>query len=117
MIPLMTCGIFAKNPESATYVELDGILNKIRFTSLLNWLLLCFLGILASGMCFVAWNKACTILGTVKISSGLYLIPVVTIFFAAIFLKEKITLMGGIGSLLTILGLFVSSKKSKEKKL
>jgi drug/metabolite transporter (DMT)-like permease len=117
MIPLMTCGIFAKNPESATYVELDGNLNKIRFASLLNWALLCFLGILASGMCFVAWNKACTILGTVKISSGLYLIPVVTIFFAAIFLKEKITLMGGIGSLLTILGLFVSSKKSKEKKL
>lgn len=116
MIPLMICGFFTKNPESATYVELDGTLNKIRFTSFLNWILFCFLGILASGMCFVAWNKACTILGTVKISSGLYLIPVVTIFFAAIFLKEKITLMGCIGSLLTIIGLFVSSKKSKEKK-
>ena len=66
---------------------------------------------IASGFCFVAWNKACNILGTVKISTGLYLIPVITIFFAAIFLNEKITLMGAIGSALTIIGLFVSSKK------
>ena len=33
----------------------------------------------------------------------------------AIFLDEKITLMGGIGAALTILGLFVSSKKPVKK--
>ena len=111
MIPLMIIGIFSKNPSSAAYVELSLSQNIERFSSAFNWFLLCFLGILASGMCFVAWNKACTILGTVKISTGLYLIPVVTILFATIFLDEKITLMGGIGTLLTILGLFVSSKR------
>ena len=107
--------LFSKNPNSTAYVELSPSLNAERFSSVFNWLLLCFLGILASGVCFVAWNKACVILGTVKISTGLYLIPVVTILFAAIFLDEKITLMGGIGSALTILGLFVSSKKSSKK--
>lgn len=111
MIPLMICGVFAENPKSTAYVELSSILNAERFSSILNWILLCFLGIIASGFCFVAWNKACNILGTVKISTGLYLIPVITIFFAAIFLNEKITFMGAIGSALTIIGLFVSSKK------
>ena len=115
MIPLMILGVFSKNPNSTAYVELSPSLNAERFSSVFNWLLLCFLGILASGVCFVTWNKACVILGTVKISTGLYLIPVVTIFFAAIFLDEKITLMGGIGATLTILGLFVSSKKSSKK--
>ena len=110
MLPLLVLGIFSSNPEGIAYVELSHAANALRFSSLLNWILLCFLGILASGMCFVAWNKACIILGTVKISSGLYLIPVVTILFAAIFLKEKLTLMGSIGSLLTIIGLFVSSR-------
>lgn len=111
MIPLMICGVFAENPKSTAYVELSSILNAERFSSILNWILLCFLGIIASGFCFVAWNKACNILGTVKISTGLYLIPVITIFFAAIFLNEKITFMGAIGSALTIIGLFVSGKK------
>ena len=70
-----------------------------------------FLGILASAVCFIAWNKACTILGTVKITTGLYLIPVITIVFAFIFLHEQLTLMGATGSALTIIGLFVSGKK------
>ena len=112
MLPLLVLGIFSSNPEGIAYVELSHAANALRFSSLLNWILLCFLGILASGMCFVAWNKACIILGTVKISSGLYLIPVVTILFAAIFLKEKLTLMGSLGSLITITGLFISSKNS-----
>jgi drug/metabolite transporter (DMT)-like permease len=111
MLPLMIWGIFSENPKSTAYVELSASLNAERFSSILNWILLCFLGIIASGFCFVAWNKACNILGTVKISTGLYLIPVITIFFAVIFLKEKLTIMGAIGSVLTIIGLFVSSKK------
>ena len=115
MLPLMIMGLFSKDSNSAAYAELSGSLNAERFSSVFNWVLLCFLGILASGVCFVAWNKACVILGTVKISTGLYLIPVVTILFAAIFLDEKITLMGGIGAALTILGLFVSSKKPTKK--
>lgn len=110
MLPLLVLGIFSSNPEGIAYVELSATANASRFASPLNWILLGFLGILASGMCFVAWNKASTVLGTVKISAGLYLIPVVTILFAAIFLKEKLTLMGSLGSLITITGLFVSSK-------
>ena len=111
MLPLLILGILSDNPKSISYVELSKIENINRFSSIFNWLLLCFLGIFASGMCFVLWNKACNILGTVKISTGLYLIPVVTIIFATIFLGEELTLMGGLGSLLTIIGLFISGRK------
>ena len=111
MIPLMIFGVFEKNPSAVVYVELSKLLNVARFSSIFNWLLLGFLGILASAVCFIAWNKACTILGTVKITTGLYLIPVITIVFAFIFLHEQLTLMGAIGSALTIIGLFVSGKK------
>ena len=77
----------------------------------MNWVNLVFLGVLASGFCFSAWNKACEIVGTVKVSCGLYLIPVVTIVFAFFVLGEKITVLGIIGTVITITGLFISSKR------
>lgn len=85
--------------------------NAARFSSLLNIGCLAFLGILASGFCFMAWNRACAGLGTVKATIGIYLIPVVTIVFAFFALGEEITLMGGIGALLTIAGLVISGIK------
>lgn len=118
MIPLVFLGMHIKNAGAVSdlakslYIDLNFDFNKIRFAKLFNTLSLLFLGLIASGFCFYSWNKACRILGTVKISGGIYLIPVVTIIFAAIFLHEKITVMGIIGACLTIAGLFISSKKS-----
>ncbi|MCR5187644.1 MAG: EamA family transporter, partial [Treponema sp.] len=54
-----------------------------------------------------------SIIGTVKATSGLYMIPVVTIIFAFIFLGEKITAMGAAGAVITITGLFISGFKKK----
>ncbi|MBO4319874.1 MAG: DMT family transporter [Treponema sp.] len=91
--------------------EIDSSVNAARFSKLLNWVNLLFLGVVASGLCFVAWNKACQIVGTVKISCGLYLISVVTIVFAFFALGEKITPLGAAGAIITIAGLFISEKK------
>lgn len=91
--------------------EIDSGVNAARFSKLLNWVNLLFLGVVASGLCFVAWNKACQIIGTVKISCGLYLISVVTIVFAFFVLGEKITALGAAGAVITIAGLFISEKK------
>lgn len=85
--------------------------NAARYSNLINIGCLAFLGILASGFCFMAWNRACAGLGTVTATIGIYLIPVVTILFAFIFLGEEITLMGGAGALLTIAGLIISGHK------
>ena len=68
MIPLMLFGNHTNIVEGAS-----------RFNKPMNVLCLLFLGIIASGFCFAAWNKACKIAGTVKVSCGIYLIPVVTI--------------------------------------
>ena len=110
MIPLVILGSFM--PETSTlHVNWSPSVNAERFSNLVNWLNLGFLGLAASAFCFSAWNKACDIIGTVKATVGIYLIPVVTIIFAWIFLDEKITLMGGIGAVITIVGLCISGKR------
>ncbi|MBQ7538600.1 MAG: DMT family transporter [Treponema sp.] len=89
-------------------VIFDKSFNLNRFSNPLNWLNLCFLGLGASAFCFAAWNIACTNLGTVRATAGIYLIPVVTIIFAFFVLGEKISVMGATGAVLTIAGLFMS---------
>ena len=115
MLPLVLAGLGVENPASSMHVTLDKAVNTARFAKPLNWFNLLFLGVIASGLCFSAWNKACEIVGTVKVSCGLYLIPVVTIVFAFFTLKEPITWLGALGSVITIAGLFISEKKPAEK--
>lgn len=119
MLPLVLLGIKFGDPAAkegftaSIAITLDRSLNAARFSKAINWFNLLFLGIIASGFCFSAWNKACEIVGTVRVSCGLYLIPVVTIIFAFFTLGEQITLLGALGSIITIIGLFVSEKKDR----
>lgn len=69
-----------------------------------------FLGIGASALCFVSWNSAVRILGAVKTSTYIYLVPVITITTSIIFLNESITWMIVLGTFLTLSGLFLSEK-------
>jgi len=69
-----------------------------------------FLSIGASAICFAIWNWAVEILGTVKTSLYIYLVPVITVIASVIFLKEPITLMSAIGTVLTLSGLIFSAK-------
>ncbi|MBP5402195.1 MAG: DMT family transporter [Treponema sp.] len=89
----------------------DKTVNVLRFSKALTWINIIFLGVVASGICFTTWSKACDIIGTVKVSCGLYLIPVVTVIFAFLFLGEKLTLLGALGTVITITGLFISERK------
>ena len=54
-------------------------------------LMFLFLGIGACAVCFVTWNTAIQILGPVKSSIYLYLVPVITVVASAIILREQIT--------------------------
>lgn len=112
MIPLVTAGVFSQE-GSFMHVTFAQEINKIRLFKPLNVIYLLFLGVVASGLCFFTWNKACQLVGTVKVSAGIYLIPVVTIIFAFFMLDEKISPMGILGSALTIAGLFISGFKKK----
>ncbi|MDF2524459.1 MAG: multidrug transporter [Clostridiales bacterium] len=86
-----------------------------RFTKPVNLLNIIFLGLFASALCFVAWNWCVGILGAVKTSTYIYLVPVITIASSYLILKENITVAALLGTFLTIIGLFLSEKKTKGK--
>ena len=72
-----------------------------------------FLGILASTACFVLWNYSVKNIGAVKTTLYLYLSPVITAIASAIVLKEKITPLIILGMALAIIGLVISSIRTR----
>ncbi len=72
---------------------------------------LLFLGLGASALCFVTWNHAVKVLGAVKTSIYIYLVPVITVVTSAIVLQEPVSLLMLAGTLLTCVGLVVSEQK------
>ncbi len=77
---------------------------------------LLYLGIGASALCFVTWNYAVKMLGAVKTSVYIYMVPVITVATSVIVLKEKITWVSAIGTILTLIGLFLSESRLKFRK-
>ncbi len=118
MFPLL---IFAlAMPETARgmscSVDLSRAGNAARFVRLPNLANLAFLGLFASAACFVAWNKACERLGTVRCSLGLYLIPVIAFLIAHVFLGETLPAAGVVGAVLVLAGVAVAgSAKSQHR--
>ncbi len=70
-----------------------------------------FLGLGASALCFVTWNLAVKILGAVKTSIYIYMVPVITVVTSVLILHEPFTWMTGTGTLLTLAGLLLSERK------
>ena len=75
---------------------------------------LLFLGFGASALCFVTWNFSVKVLGSVKTSVYIYMVPVITTLTSALILHESITKAALIGILLTLTGLFLSEKRKDE---
>mgnify|MGYP002229826281 CR=1 FL=1 len=73
-----------------------------RFASPVNTLNLLYLGFGASALCFVTWNWAVRILGAVKTTVYIYLVPVVTVVSSVIILHETITPLAIAGTALTL---------------
>lgn len=80
-----------------------------RFANLKYLLPLLFLGVLASAVSFVAWNKASQIIGTVKCAVGIYLCPVFTVLLAWALLGETPCLMSVLGTIMILVGVFITS--------
>ena len=73
------------------------------------WNLL-FLGCVASTLCFLAWNWAMKKLGAVVVTNYVYFNPVTTILFAWLILSEPITIYFILGTVLILLGMYLSDK-------
>lgn len=86
-----------------------------RFTNITYLLNILYLGLGASALCFVTWNFAVKILGAVKTSIYIYMVPVVTTVTSILILKEPVTWISAVGTLLTVIGLFLSEYNRKTK--
>lgn len=87
-----------------------------RFLELQNLFNLLFLGLLASALCFVSWNFAVGVLGAVKTSIFIYLMPVITVLFSVMILREPLTWVAIVGVVLILLGLAVSEGRQNGNK-
>lgn len=79
-----------------------------RFANITHLLNIIYLGLGASALCFVTWNFAVKILGAVKTSIYIYLVPVITVVTSVLILRESVTWLSMIGTVLAIAGLFIS---------
>ncbi|ROR29256.1 drug/metabolite transporter (DMT)-like permease [Mobilisporobacter senegalensis] len=76
---------------------------------------LIFLGVLGSGICYVAWNIATKKIGIITTNNYIYVNPFVTMIAAGIILDEKITIMGILGALFILVGVIVAGMKGNIK--
>ncbi|MEG1788573.1 MAG: DMT family transporter [Kiritimatiellia bacterium] len=78
------------------------------------WRLL-FLGVIASALCYSAWNIATERIGGIRASLLLYLNPVIGVAAGVLILKESLTSFAFIGVAFTLAGVWISSKFTGEK--
>lgn len=94
MLPLLP--LFGFQPELARLQQLRPLSNLL------------YLGLGASAACFVTWGFAVKLLGAVRASIYIYLIPVITVVSAVLLLGESISPTAGIGAALTLAGVVLS---------
>lgn len=86
-----------------------------RFQNMTYLLNIFYLGLGASALCFVTWNFAVNILGAVKTSIYIYMVPVITVITSVLILKEPVTWISVVGTLLAVAGLFLSEYRGKAR--
>ena len=72
---------------------------------------LLFLGIVASMLCFIAWNAAVKVLGPSRTANYIYVQPMSTLILSSIILSEVITLTSLIGAACIIGGVYLAEKE------
>ncbi len=80
-----------------------------------------FLGLLGSAACYVFWSKSIYLIGAIKTSSYIYLMPLFTMIASVLVLHEKLNGLMLIGCVLILLGVYISEhgfsiKKNPAKK-
>ena len=95
----------------------DFQLDLSRFGELTYLLNILYLGLGASALCFVTWNFAVKELGAVKTSVYIYMVPVITVLTSVLILHEQVTVLASIGTILTLIGLFLSEYNPEGKNI
>lgn len=96
-----------------TFFLLDGEMGLKRFADMTHLLNILYLGLGASALCFVTWNLAVKVLGAVKTSVYIYMVPVITVVTSVLVLQEPVTWVSVMGTVLAVAGLFLSEHNGK----
>jgi len=80
------------------------------------YLNLLFLGIFASMLCYLMWNAAVNVLGVSQTANYIYVVPLVTILTAAVFLDEPVTVASVVGAVGIIGGVYIAEKGSLKRR-
>lgn len=99
LLPFIIFGYGNVNPQL--------LINPVIFSNIL------FLGLIASLLCFVAWNTAVKELGVIQTSNYIYFVPLVTLITSAIVIDEHITMIALIGSVFILYGVYVAERGFK----
>ncbi|MHC1682186.1 MAG: DMT family transporter [Clostridiaceae bacterium] len=87
-------------------------INKVTHMSISATLNMLYLSLFASVLCFIMWNKAVNIIGTLKTTNYIYFVPIITMGSSAVLLNEKINLIMIIGGLLIFSGVYLNYSKT-----
>ena len=86
-----------------------------RFADVMYLLNILYLGLGASALCFVTWNLAVKTLGAVRTSVYIYMVPVITVVTSVLILKEPMIWISVVGTVMAVVGLFLSQYGGKER--
>lgn len=75
-----------------------------------GWINVFYLGLLASALAYLLWNRALTVVSTVTAGAYLYLLPVIAAIIAFVFLGEVPGLFTIIGGVMALVGTYLAGK-------
>jgi drug/metabolite transporter (DMT)-like permease len=76
-----------------------------------GWLVILFLGAMASGICYFLYNKSLQLLTAAQVGNFINLDPLVGFIIALLFLHENVNILQIIGALLVIAGIVLSTER------
>lgn len=72
---------------------------------------LIYLGVVASLLCYWAWNVVIEKLGAVRVTNYLYINPIIALFASWLVLDERITLLALVGTVLILAGVYLAERR------
>ncbi len=92
-------------------------LSEIPRLTLNGWSGILVLGILGSGLAYIAWYDALQAIPTSQLAAFINIEPLVTTVMAAFLLGETITLLSVLGAALIVLGVYIVNRPDKENRV
>jgi drug/metabolite transporter (DMT)-like permease len=80
-----------------------------------SWGAFCFSTFISAGVAFTWWYDGVKRIGVTRTVVYHYLVPFIAVLFAALFLRERITLFQVIGGAMILAGVYLVQKRGSEK--